>query len=372
MHNYPTLADPAERDARLKAFWAGESLGRPALSITAKNPAYVPEEGAKAALSPKESDWSPEAHGRYAKVVVESRLYYAEAVPHADTFFGSNVAILPVLMGADYDYGSGTAWVHPVEDILEREPPKFDPQHPLIRTLDACMEAEAKAIGRRGFVNTPVAGLDSLTALSLLRGAENLCMDLLEEPERVEYWAQALTDLSIAVQRHFQAKAVSLGYGENSCWYEVTAPGLFQAVQCDMGPMLSPEMFERFAMPELRKLTEAVDYSLYHLDGTCQTRFFDLLETLPRLNGIQWNPEPPAQQPRAWFETFRDIRRRGWLLLFNQWECRTVEDAIAITEAVGPDGLFLSLPTFETPAEAEAAVAAIERACRKLRPVVAT
>ena len=49
-------------------------------------------------------------------------------------------------------------------------------------------------------------------------------------------------------------------------------------------------------------------------------------------------------------------------LWVNQWECRTVQQAVAITASVGPDGLFLTLPTFDTETEAHAAIAAIERA----------
>ena len=45
----------------------------------------------------------------------------------------------------------------------------------------------------------------------------------------------------------------------------------------DFGIMLSPRMFEQFALPDLYRVTEYMAYSLYHLDGTPQMRFLDLL-----------------------------------------------------------------------------------------------
>ena len=120
-------------------------------------------------------------------------------------------------------------------------------------------------------------------------------------------------------------------------------------------------MFEEFVLPDLARITGYLDHSLCHLDGTSQLRFLDQLATLPRLNGIQWNPEPCALDPLQWLDTFREIRRRGWLLLLNHLEGRALEQAIAITRAAGPDGLFLSLPMFDTEEEAKAAIKAIER-----------
>jgi hypothetical protein len=110
-----------------------------------------------------------------------------------------------------------------------------------------------------------------------------------------------------------------------------------------------------------------MDYSLYHLDGTCQLRFFDLLATLPRLNGIQWNPEPGNSDPGPWLDTLREIRRRGWCLLVNDSVCNSVEAAEMITREVGPDGLFLSLPAFDTLSEAEAAIERIQKAANQHR-----
>ena len=134
-----------------------------------------------------------------------------------------------------------------------------------------------------------------------------------------------------------------------------------ESVQCDFAVMLSPTMFDQFVMPDLWRATEYFDFSMYHLDGTGQMRFLDLLRTLPKLNGIQWNPEPPAGSPALWVEAFREIRQRGFCLHIH---CPSVDEAVQITKALGPDGLLLVLQQrFKTEAEAEAAIRRIERSC---------
>jgi hypothetical protein len=176
----------------------------------------------------------------------------------------------------------------------------------------------------------------------------------------VRRWSDALTTLYTDAYEHFYRLVADLGYGDTTTWLHVMAEGRFEAVQCDFAVMISPGQFDEFVMPDLRRLTEYLDFSLYHLDGTCQLRFLDLLADLPDLHGIQWNPEPDSGPPTEWLDAFRDIRSRGLSLYVN---CPSVGEAAAVTRALGPDGLFIVLPRFETAAEAEAAIAAVERAC---------
>jgi hypothetical protein len=90
-------------------------------------------------------------------------------------------------------------------------------------------------------------------------------------------------------------------------------------------------------------------------------RFLDQLCSLPRLTGIQWNPEPPAGSPVRWLDALREIRRRGLVLHVG---CDTVEEAVVLTKELGPDGLLIILPRFASLGKAEAAIAQVEQAVR--------
>lgn len=85
----------------------------------------------------------------------------------------------------------------------------------------------------------------------------------------------------------------------------------------------------------------------------------DIIEGCPKLNGIQWNPETTPGTPTDCIEMLREIRRRGMCLYVT---CE-VDQAVAVTRELGPDGLCLRLPVFDSVDEAERAVQEIDKAC---------
>lgn len=348
-----------EARERLRAFWAGESLGRPALYVTATKPNSSHYAWDKSEKNKKELDFSPEWHIGYNEWQLENTVYLAEAMPSASIIWGANISFVAVLCGGDYDYDrNGQAWVKPFSNIWDNGIPRFDPEHPVVKVLEKCYYRLAEAVGNKGYINPPVM-LDAITTLSLLRTPDALCLDMIENSGMVKKWSNALTDIYIQAYEHFYQLLKGLGYGETSSWIASMAEGRFETVQCDFAVMISRDMFKEFVMPDLCKICEYLDYSLYHLDGTTQMRFLDLIGSLPKLNGIQWNPEPGAGSPVLWIDAFKEIRKYGLSLYI--W-CNK-EEAIKITKELGPDGLMLVLPHFDTVAEAEQAIREIERAC---------
>lgn len=346
----------ADARERLRAFWAGSSLGRPALHVTVNNPNFTPE-WEELSLTRKEMDYSPAWHAMCARNGLQDNLYLAEAMPVAQPVYAPHLGLVAVLAGGDYSYHD-SAWIEPIPDIYQRSPPKFDPAHPLVHAMEQILITMAATVGGQGSLNPP-AMLDGLTTLSMFRTADQLCIDLIECPEMVMQWNDALTDIYIAAYQHFYRYVKALGYGDTTSWLQVMAEGSMEGVQCDFSVMLSPGMYEKFVLPNLRRMTESLDYSLYHLDGTCQMRFLDLLRTLPRLTGIQWNPET-TESPLYWLDAFKEIRRRGFVL---QVSCYDPEEAIALTQALGPDGLLLILPRFATRNAAEDIIQRIAAVC---------
>jgi hypothetical protein len=352
-----------EQQAReaLRAFWAGTSLGRPALHVIVQNPDYVKTDwpGPGEEEENKEHDFLPAWHAWRMDEYLKSTLFLAEAMPGTILRMGSLLVTVAVLAGGDYEFHSNSGWIQVLPDIWERPLPRFDPQSSAAQGIEACLRGLAQTVGRRGFVSPPIM-LDGLTTLSSFRTPRQLCLDVIERPHDVRRWSDALTTLYLEAYEHYYRLCQRLGYGDTCTWLASMAEDRMEAVQCDFGVMLSPRMFEQFALPDLRRVTEYMSYSLYHLDGTPQMRFLDLLRSLPRLNGIQWNPEPPAGSPVGWIEAFRDIRRRRFSLYIS---CGTVGEAIEITRALGPDGLMLVMPRFDSLREAEQAIRDIRAAC---------
>jgi hypothetical protein len=363
-HRLLLKENEADARERLRAFWAGSSLGRPALMVTVKG-GPIPPLPAEEERFPdhKARQWDPQYIGECTNCVLTytTDLWLAESMPRVAGGMASCLGLPALLIGADYhdDPSRGTSWIEPMPGLYERPLPTFDLQAPRIAQFLRLAQAHVDNTKHRAFVNPPIL-LDAMTTLSLLRTPEQFCLDLVDRPDDVHRWRDALDELSIGLYEGMYQILLANGYGEAGSFFSLMAEGRMEAVQCDFAVMLSPAQFERFVMPYLRRMTDYLDYSLYHLDGTCQMRFLDQLRTLPKLNGIQWNPEPPAGPPTLWLDALREIRKRNFALMVS---CDNLGIAVAVTEALGPDGLALSFPAFNTRDEAEQAIQRIQGVC---------
>jgi hypothetical protein len=357
--SYRCKPNEVEARERLKAFWNREKVDRPGLGVTIveggrREPA-LPTEWSNA----KETDLLPERHAKLCDQFTRGRAFLAEAMPAHHVAWASLLCTLPVFAGGDYEYHD-SAWVKAWPEVYDATPATFDPESQITKKLERCYIAAAEAVGDRGYVTPPLM-LDGLTTLSMFRGTDQLCMDMQDCPETVRKFSSAFTRLYCDIYEHYYQLLLGLGgRGDSICFGGPTAEGRTEGVQCDFAVNLSVGMFEQFVLPDLLTVTEYMDRSLYHLDGTCQLRFLDSLRKCPKLDGIQWNPETTASDPLKWLDAFRDIRARDFCLYL--W-CG-VDQAVEITRAIGPSGLFINLPSFATAKDAEDAIARIERAAK--------
>ena len=126
-----------------------------------------------------------------------------------------------------------------------------------------------------------------LDVLALLRGTENLLMDLIYDEEIVKQglkkiiaaWAEVNDELYEIV------KETNDG-GATVGWLPIWGPGKLAQLQCDISVMLSPEMFAKYVVPELEECISKLDYCFYHLDGQAQIRHLDHLLAIEGLNMI--------------------------------------------------------------------------------------
>ena len=125
-------------------------------------------------------------------------------------------------------------------------------------------------------------------------------------------------------------------------------------LQSDFAYMISPEMFERFVLPDLTACCEYLDHGFYHLDGKGQIPHLDLLLSIERLWGIQWIPGDGQPPPDQWLSLLKRIRDGGKL-------CQVFvspEGARHIVKNLGGRGFLLVVlnpgPDFRDPERAEA------------------
>jgi len=352
---YANKPDQKEARERLNAFWNRDAIDRPALYVTAKKTS-IPN--ISSMIEPGEEDnweFSPQRYCNLFTDLFDNTLYLAEAFPGAVLPWGSLLCYLAVQCGGEYEYDEiGSAWIKPLADIYERKNLVFNENHEVIDKLNAIYEKLAEALKNKAFINPPCT-IEPITTLSLFRDTDQLCLDLTDRPAQVKETIKKMSDIYIDGYDYYYKKLKKLGYGDTSSWYNTMGPdGKVDDCQCDFAVLLSPDMFEEFVVPSLCQTTDYFDYNLYHLDGTCQMRFLDQIASIPRINGIQWNPETTAGPPSEWIDAFKRIQEKN--LGLHIW-CPSISEAKILTKELRPEGLFLILQTkFNSEDEAQEAI----------------
>lgn len=255
-----------ERD--WSAWWAG-ALDRPLLVLEGVARPHPPLPDAPGFVSnlPLEIP-ADEVVDRY-EAHLSVRRYYGDAFPKWWINFGPG--IMAGFLGSRVHSVPETVWFDPSEtkDIRDLSV-RYDVTNPWwIRVRELTEEAVRRWKGQVVVSHTDMGG--NLDILASLRGTEGLLLDLVEFPEEVDRLAGEITRLWLGYYEELHAIISSGGVG-TSCWATVWSPGKTYMLQSDFAYMISPAMFERFVVPDLRSCCDFLDHGFYHLDGKEQIR----------------------------------------------------------------------------------------------------
>lgn len=191
--------------------------------------------------------------------------------------------------GANIEYTDRTVWVHPSIKDWENDSIDFDKDSPLLRQheqLIARLCAESK--GRYLVGNYDHCG--NLDALASLRGSSELLMDFLMEPERVREGIRKMQEMQKYSMERFWDIQLPANGGTVNAWMGTFCEQRHIQVQCDLSVMISPEIFEEFALPDLEFYNTWPGKTVYHLDGREQIRHLDMILSVKGLDAVQWTP----------------------------------------------------------------------------------
>jgi 5-methyltetrahydrofolate--homocysteine methyltransferase len=313
-----------QHEQNWRAWWAGE-LDRPLAII--ENPIRFrpPEELARAFLLEKPVD---EVLDHYQSRL-ERTQYHGDAWPKWFPFFGAG--IVAGFLGAQVHCTPEmeTVWFEPatVGDATELQP-TFDPENVWWQRVKQLTQAAGDRWGQRVSVaHTDLGG--NLDILASLRTTEKLLFDLYDEPGEVARLSAQLTRLWLDYYDRLYAIIQTNGRGTTP-WAPIWSPGRCYMLQSDFAYMISPEMFERFVLPDLVACCDRLDHAFYHLDGKGQIGHLDMLLSLENLHGIQWIPGDGQPPPEAWLPLLQRIREAGKLcqLFATAAGARTIVDAL--------------------------------------------
>lgn len=244
-----------------------------------------------------------------------------------------------ILGGCDLKFGEDTVWAVAEEgrELSDFTFEGLDAENPWLKKLLAMTEAmldDARGEYLVGMTDLH-GGMDAMVSL---RGPEQLCLDMVEEPELVKELCLKSFQVYRELYEKLNAMLLSRQKGTTN-WMGVYHPDSWYVSSCDLICMISPEMYWEFVEPEVRMEIGLYGNSIFHLDGPGALRHLDSLLALPELRGIQW--VYGAGQPSAahWIPVMQKIQDAGKMVHI----LAEPSDLPAMKKHLRPEGLILNL-----------------------------
>jgi 5-methyltetrahydrofolate--homocysteine methyltransferase len=324
--DFPTIV------RRFEAWWAQDVLDRPVFIASANaNPARPITR--RLTLIDQPEQWFE------AKLADMQQLHrVGEALPFIRADLGP--VVLASLLGGDRVFAADTAWTrHHIDDDWSNVDWRFHDDNAWWQRTVKLMHLIAEDAAGRYVVCSPGLG-GTGEALINLRGTTQLCLDLVQQPERVRAaveaifptWQRAFRELYAIADAH----QVSLIH-----WLGLWSAQPYLIAECDLAYMIGPRHFEDLFLPDIVRQASAVGRAVYHLDGPGATCHLDALLATPQLQAIQFSPGAGAPSALPWIPMFQKIQNSARSL---QVIC-PANDVLALCQELQPQGLALLVDT---------------------------
>ncbi|MCM8809346.1 MAG: beta-galactosidase [Candidatus Omnitrophica bacterium] len=213
-------------------------------------------------------------------------------------------------IGGKVIFGKDTVWFEKVIDDWRKFKVEFKEENFWVNASKKLLEKQIEKSNREFLITMPDFG-DALTCFSLLKGVENLLIDIIEIPDLIIEKIYEFVNAWIKTHKFFHSIYSKKIIGDTT-WL-LWAPGRTYACQSDFSTMISPKLFEKFVVFELEILSEYLEYMAWHLDGPDEIKHLDILLSLPYIKVIQIVPgagRPPCASP-LWLPIIDKILKNG-------------------------------------------------------------
>ena len=325
-----------------RAFWEKEVLDRPLLCVTApKSNTNIPSYNNTPTISYQNC-----MNGTFDNLLKEYDAYAAatyfggEAIPAFDITLGPDQ--YAGFLGGNIEAIDGyyTTWAHPVIKDWDQFICSIDKSSGGYFDQVKKYYEYASHFSKDRFLLNMLDLHSNLDALSALRGPQNLCMDLLDCPEKVQIALDAVRKtypeiFEMAYTAGDMENRGSIGWSPTYC-----EKGKFAVIQCDFSCMISPTMARDFVIPAIEEEASYLDHCVYHYDGKEALGHLEDILAIPQIDVIQWVPGDGNPRSIAWMELLHKIQKAGKGLWIFDW---TVEEIKHNFKQLKPEGLVFSV-----------------------------
>ncbi|MCK9478645.1 MAG: trimethylamine corrinoid protein 2 [Firmicutes bacterium] len=275
---------------RFHAWWKHEETERPMMRIIARKKEPI---GSLENLSyfndPQALHVNPEYRVGLVRNQLKTHTFYAEAFPYVNLNMGAGS--MAVYLGCNPVFSNHTIWIEPlkVETFSHFDSLKYDGNNYWWKLHQEALQKAVELADDEFYIAIPdiIEGLD---ILSSLRGANNLCFDIMDEPDAVK---RRLDEINQLYYKYYDRVYDIVKKADGSACYtafSILAQGRVAKIQCDFSAMISPVQFRDFALTHLKEQCKNLDYTVYHLDGTDAICHLDAILEMEQLNALQWTP----------------------------------------------------------------------------------
>ena len=146
----------------------------------------------------------------------------------------------------------------------------------------------------------PIDMLTNFDALVGMRGSERLCMDLIDRPEVIEKALEQIMGVFMEIYQKLFVK------------YTLPGPNGFDHLQCDFSYMISPAMFDRFALPCLEREAEMFNGRIfYHWDGSGALNHTDSLIASKNIYVLGYVPGAGSGGHKQYLDVYEKVQKGG-------------------------------------------------------------
>ena len=315
-----------------------------------------PEPAASVLDSYINADW----RARASRYNISQRSFAGDTLPTAFTDLGPGV--LSTFLGSEPEFAPNTVWYAPVfQDVEEPEklpPLRFDPENRWWKATENMLRKARELAGNDYLVGCPDL-IENVDTLASLRDTQTLLMDFVERPDWVKQKVREINQVWFEAYNRIY-DIIKLSDDSSVCWaFYIWGPGKTSKVQCDLGAMISPEMFGEFVVPSLTEQIEWLDHSMFHLDGTQCICHLDQLLAIEKLDAIEWTPQAGIEaggSPR-WYDLYRRILAAGKSLQVTDIY---PEEVVPLLDAIGGKGVYI-MAHFKNEREIEEMMGKVEQ-----------
>lgn len=330
---------------RFENWWHRDNQGLPLMKVIARKdePAIAVPEPCDIAARYTDADYLLARHRQYTA----SHVFLGDAYSSLGADLGPGS--LALYLGAEPIFRPDTVWYQScIEDPQTYPPLRFDAENKWWKLHVEMIRRLKAAAGEEFRVDIPDL-IENLDIYAAMRGPQDALFDIMDDPDRVQAFVQQIDDCYF---RYYDELSEIVRDDDGVTSYTVFSimgQGRVAKIQCDFSAMLSPEHFRTFVLPSLRRQTQGLDHSLYHLDGPDAIRHVPALMELERLDALQWTCgafQPDGACPR-WYGIYDQVAAAGkslWVELYDGTVDAWIAGAERLMERYGKKRFYFIFP----------------------------